>query len=54
MNTPHYIVEALDTLDAAVFGGDAFQDPKNRDLLREHIARWQAELDNLSTLDQPS
>ena len=36
----NYFVEAVDTVDAAVFSGDAMQTPSNRELLKEHCERW--------------
>lgn len=35
-----YFVEAIDTVDAAVFSGDAMHTPSNRELLKEHCERW--------------
>ena len=36
-----YLEEAADEIDAAIFSGDAFLDPKHRERLRSFMARWE-------------
>lgn len=42
-----YIDEACETIDAALFSGDAFENTKERIELREYIERWNRQLDVL-------
>jgi hypothetical protein len=38
------IKNACEEIDAAMFSGDAFTDPRERKALQEYIDRWQREL----------
>lgn len=38
------VAAAIQEIDAAVFGGDTFEDPEARAEILEYIARWQREL----------
>ena len=46
-----YIDEALDTVDAAIFSGDAFMEPANRANLRAWMERWERELKLLDKVE---
>jgi hypothetical protein len=35
-----YLTEACESIDATMFSGDSFLDPKNREELRWYIGRW--------------
>lgn len=37
--------EAVDSLDASIFSSDNLAQEENRGLLKEHLARWERELD---------
>ena len=41
---PH-LYRDCDSIDAAMFSGDAFHEKENRDALRVWIARWTKEMD---------
>ena len=38
------VAQAIQEIDAAVFGGDTFEDPDDRAELLEYVARWTREL----------
>lgn len=40
MSSNSEIAKQLDSIDAAIFSGDAFFQIENRMLLREHLERW--------------
>jgi hypothetical protein len=42
--THSYLYDATEQIDAAMFSGDSFMDPKNRAGLRFYIQRWLREL----------
>ena len=39
-----FFEEIVDTLDAEVFSGDSLVDKANRELLREHMIKWEKEI----------
>ena len=41
---PDIVEDACDTIDAAMFTGDTFEDAGNRKILRDWIARWEREM----------
>lgn len=47
----HETAEAADVIDAAVFTGDEFLDPKCRKELREMMARWERGLQEFDKMD---
>lgn len=42
-----YIFEACETIDAAIFSGDAFHDEEHRKELKALMDRWYRELDRI-------
>jgi len=38
------IEDSLETIDAAIFTGDTFQDKEDRDTLTAYLERWLAEI----------
>ncbi len=42
-----YLDDALDTVDAAIFTGDDFQDRENIAAFREMMARWTREINGI-------
>lgn len=40
--------EAIDTIDAAVFSGDTFENTEARSKFRTFLKRWEAELDRIA------
>ena len=45
------IDDAIDTIDAALYTGDAFLERENRDILREKIRVWKDHLNSCDAID---
>lgn len=48
---PDYIDDAIDTLDAAIFTGDALQNAENRETLKTYIDKWQRAMAVIEAID---
>lgn len=45
--TRQHLENAMEEIDAAMFGGDAFYDKTNADALGHYIARWERQLQRI-------
>lgn len=46
-----YLVEACETIDAAMFSGDAFEDSATRAALVEYMKRWVGQMEVITRRD---
>lgn len=49
---PHYLIEAADQIDAAIFSGDDFLDESARIELRWLMARWERGLQGFDRMTE--
>ncbi len=49
---PDYLEDPIDEIDAAIFSGDVFMDPKAREEMRTLMARWERGLKEFEDLPE--